>query len=367
MIAIRVFVGVLALAGISAVVGSVLRTIVLPRAASALLPRATFLSVRELLLLRLRLTGRSDYRTRDRVFAWQAPLGVFAQLFAWALLLFLGFAALFWSVSASRVDGRSVARALEQSGSSMLTLGFDTPSGLGRQLLAFAAAGVGLTLFALIIAYLPTLYGAFSRREALPTQLAVQTGVPPSGAALLSSTWRLGRLDQLSEVWEAWEGWFIDVGQSHTTFPQLAFFRCPEPQNHWVLASEAVLDGIALFTTVCDLPRQSRSELCLDAGVHALTAIADFYPVLRRSLEADAQITLPEEKFDRARRELEHVGVPVRKDRSRSWSDFRRMRARYEPQLTVLGGITDAPRSEWSPWPDVMPPHVSPLSRASRG
>ena len=55
----------------------------------------------------------------------------------------------------------------------MLTLGFDAPRGLGRQLVAFAAAGVGLTLLALVITYLPSLYGAFSRREALVTKLVV--------------------------------------------------------------------------------------------------------------------------------------------------------------------------------------------------
>ena len=48
--------------------------------------------------------------------------------------------------------------------------------------------------------------------------------------------------------------WFIDPGQSQTAFPQLSFFRSPRPQNHWVLAAEAVLDGAALFMTVSTFP-----------------------------------------------------------------------------------------------------------------
>jgi hypothetical protein len=216
--------------------------------------------VRALLRLRLRLTGRSDYRTRDRVFALQAPLGLFGQLLVWGLLIYVCFAALFWSVTASRISGASVATALEQSGSSMLTLGFDTPRGLARQLVAFAAAGVGLTLLALVITYLPSLYGAFSRREALITKLAVRTGAPPSGPALLSRTRRLDRFDRLEEVWDAWEDWFIDIGESQVTFPNLSFFRSPRPQNHWVLAAEAVLDGAALFIAVCDLPHNPEAS-----------------------------------------------------------------------------------------------------------
>jgi hypothetical protein len=77
----------------------------------------------------------------------------------------------------------------------MLTLGFDAPNGLARQLLSFAAAGVGLTLFALVIAYIPTVYAAFSRREALITKLVVRVGAPPTGPTLLGSTWRLARFE----------------------------------------------------------------------------------------------------------------------------------------------------------------------------
>src|SRR5947199_4033476 len=189
MIAVRVIVGVLAVVGVAAVLASVLRTVVVPRAVPARLARAAFLVVSWLLRLRLRLTGRSDYVTRDRIFSVQAPLGLFAQLTIWGVLLWLLFAALFWSLIASTVSGPTISQALELSGSSMLTLGFDSPGGLSRQLVAFAAAGVGLTLLALVIAYLPALYGAFSRREEVVTKLTLRTGVPPSGPALLASSW----------------------------------------------------------------------------------------------------------------------------------------------------------------------------------
>jgi hypothetical protein len=366
VIAARVIVGALAVWGLGAVLTSVLRTVVLPRAVPARLARFAFLAVRRLLLVRLRLTGRSDYRSRDRVFALQAPLGVFAQLLTWALLIFFCFAALFWSLTASKVTGDSISGALEQSGSAMFTLGFDTPRGLARQLLAFATAGVGLGLLALVITYIPTLYGAFSRREALITKLVVLAGAPPSGPALLARSWELGRFDQLEEVWNAWEDWFIDVGESHTTFPQLSFFRSPRPQNHWILATEAVLDGAVLFMTVCDVAPESRSELCLEAGVRAVISIADFLGIPHRPPEPGADIRLSAKKFDAARRDLEARGVPVREDIDCSWTGFRALRARYEPLLAVLGRMTDAPRSDWSSWSDTAPRHTPPLLRINR-
>ncbi len=360
---VRIIVGVVALAGVSAVLASVVRTVVLPRAVPARLARLAFLAVRGLLRLRLRLSRRSDYRTRDRVFALQAPMGLFAQLLIWALLIWLGFAVMFWAMPGSDFSGHDLIRALQLSGSSMLTLGFERPGTFGRELLAFTDAGVGLTLLALVITYLPSLYGAFSRREAHITKLVVRAGTPPSGPSLLARSWQLGRFERLEEVWDAWEDWFIDVGESHTTFPQLGFFRSPHPENHWVLAAESVLDGVALLMTVCDVPRQSRAELCLDAGVNALDSIADFLGVPHRPPSDETEIQLTEDQFNRACDELAETEVPLRDDRDAAWQDFSRLRARYEPLIAVLGRMTDAPRSEWSSWSDSAPRHSPPLFR----
>lgn len=366
MTIVRVIVALAAVAGVLGVLASVLRTVVLPRAVPARLARLSFLVVRRTLLLRLHLARRSDYRTRDHVFALQAPIGVFAQLVIWALLVFLGFAALFWALSSAPVTGVEIAHALELSGSAMMTLGFDRPQGLVRHLVAFADAGVGLTLLALVITYLPSLYGAFSRREAAITKLVVRAGSPPSGYSLLARSWELDRFDLMEEVWDDWENWFIELGETHTTFPQLCFFRSPHPRNHWVLAAETVLDGAVLLITTCDVPRQSRVELCLDAGVNALVAIAEFLGVPLRPEEPEAEIVLPRDSYDRGVDRLAELGVPVHGDRAEAWRDFRRLRARYEPLIAVLGRMTDAPRGEWSSWSDDAPRHSPPLLRIHR-
>jgi hypothetical protein len=363
MLALRIALSLAALAGVGLTLISVLRTVVLPRAVPARLARLVFLGVRTVLRIRLRLTGRQDYRTRDRVFALQAPLGVFAQLATWGTIIFLSFALLFWAIGRGALTGSSAIRALEQAGSSMLTLGFDAPTGLGRQLTAFAAAAVGLTLFALVITYLPSLYGSFQRREAQITKLAVRAGAPPSGPSLLARTWQLDRFEQLEEVWDAWEDWFIDLGESHTTFPQLGFFRSPHPSNHWVTAAEAVLDAAALMTTSCDVPRQSRSELCLEAGVYALVSIADFLGIPHSPPEPGAEIQLSRGRFDAALDQFTEMEIPIREDRPAAWHAFRDLRARYEPLIAVLGRMTDAPRGDWSAWSDDAPRHSPPLLR----
>lgn len=369
MLAVRIVVGLLAVVAVLSILLSVLRSVVLPRGVPTRLARLAFLTVRAVLLARLRMTRRhADYATRDRVFALQAPLGVFAQLLTWSALIWFCFAALFWSLGDSGASGHNVARALELSGSSMLTLGIDVPRGLVRQLVGFAAAGVGLTLLALAITYLPSLYAAFSRRESRIARLVVRTGAPATGVRLLCRTWELGRFDLLEEVWDNWEDWFVELGESHTTFPQLGFFRSSHPDNHWVLAAEAVLDGAVLLEAACEIERQSRSELCIEAGVQALQAIADFLGVPDRPPADEPQIGLPRATFDAGCEELARGGVPMRADGDGdgAWQAFRRGRARYEPLLASLGRMTDAPRREWSSWTDDTPRHSPPLVRIHR-
>jgi len=343
---------------------SILRTVVLPRGVPARLARITFLGIQALLLLRLRFSSRrDDYRRRDQVLSLQGPLGVFSQLLVWSLLLFVCFAGLFWSLTATGGLADSVGHAFQLAGSSMLTLGTVAPRGLAAQMLGFAAAGVGLTLLALVITYLPTLYSAFSQREALISKLVVRAGTPPTGVRLLLRTWELGRFDQLEEVWGSWEDWFVELGESHTTFPLLGFFRSSHPNNHWVLATEAVLDGATLVITACDVPEQTRSELTVEAGVQALAAIADFLAIPHAPPDEAPQISLSRATFDEAWDALADRGIAMRDDRDDAWRDFRRARARYEPLLTMLGRMTDAPRSEWSSWSGEVPLHRPPILR----
>jgi hypothetical protein len=91
--------------------------------------------------------------------------------------------------------------------------------------------------------------------------------------------------------------------------------------------------------------------------------VADFLGVPHRPPEDDAEITLPRELFDDGLRRLADEGVPLHDDHETAWRDFRRIRARYEPLIAVLGRMTDAPGSEWSSWSEDTPRHSPPLLR----
>jgi hypothetical protein len=185
----------------------------------------------------------ADWRRRDQLRATQAAAVLLAQLAAWLIVAYAGFALLLWPFAAG-----GVASAFVDAGSSLFTLGFAVPAGTAPAVIVFLAAATGLVILALQIGYLPTLYAAFNRRETQVALLSERAGLPSWGPELLARThYALGTgvstLDTMPDLYAQWESWAADVAESHTTYPVLVRFRSPEPLASWVTALLAVLDS----------------------------------------------------------------------------------------------------------------------------
>src|SRR5207253_636272 len=114
------------------------------------------------------------------------------------------------------------------------------PNDFPATFLVFTEAALGLVLLAMLITYLPSIYNAFSRREAAVASLEVRAGSPPSGVEMLERFFILGRMEALAdEVWTRWESWFVELEETHTSFPALVFFRSPQPDHSWITAAGA--------------------------------------------------------------------------------------------------------------------------------
>ena len=228
-----------------------------------------------------------------------------ALLATWLVLVFWGFALMFWGL-----NGGSLYDAMVLSGSSLLTLGFATHDGVANIALTLTEAAIGLVLLALLITYLPTVYAAFSRRELAVTALEVRAGSPPSGVEMIARYWILENIARLSMVWEQWEVWFADIEETHTSFSALVFFRSPQPDHSWITAAGAVLDGAALTTSTLDLPRDVQADICIRAGYLALRRIAGFFRIpYNPNPSPDDPISVTRGEFDEAYDRLAEVGV----------------------------------------------------------
>ena len=251
---------------------SAIRTLVIPRAMPDRITGITLGIIRWILNIPLRWA--TAYQSRDRIMTYYAPLALLALLPVWLFLVTLGYTGIFWGLG---VTGWYEAFLL--SGSSLLTLGFAKADNLLQLGLVYTEATIGLLLIALLIAYLPTMYAAFQRRESAVSLLEVRAGDPPSAVEMLLRFNRIHGLSRLHETWETWEKWFVDLQESHTSLAMLVFFRSPQPSHSWITAAGAVLDASALTLSTLDIPHDFQADLCLRAGYLALRNIADFFSV----------------------------------------------------------------------------------------
>jgi hypothetical protein len=320
-----------------------IQTFVLPRAANDFITGFIFRALRALYAVPLKKAH--TFEQRDRIMALYAPFGLMLLPPVFLTLLFVSFALMYLGVG--RVS--TLGEALKVSGSSLLTLGYRAPDDLVDGVLMYAEAALGLILVAVLIAYLPTIYSAFQRREQAVTMLEVRAGSPPSAVEMILRYQRIHGLDRLTEVWQEWERWFADVEESHTSLAALVFFRSPQPEHSWVTAAGAVLDAAALLRSTVDAPRDPQADLCIRAGYLALRRIADFFKVPYNHNPAPTDpISLSRVEFEAACAEFEKQGVPLKSDRDQAWRDFAGWRVNYDAVLLVLAALTMAPYAPWS-------------------
>jgi hypothetical protein len=322
---------------------SALSTFVLPRAARSQLNRIVFGALRRIFEFILRFA--KTYEQRDAIMAYYAPVGLMSLVPTWYLLISVGFAAMYWGLG---VGG--LFEVFQLSGSSIFTLGFATENTFIINIFEFIEAMLGLILVALLIAYLPTMYAAFSRREQAVNMLEVRGGSPPSALEMLLRFNRIHGLESMKDYWRSWEAWFADVEESHTTLPKLVFFRSPRAENSWITAAGTVLDAAALTLSAIDIPFEASAALCIRSGFLAFRRIANYFdiPNPQEPHFPETPICVTRDEFDAVLDQLDEAGVPLKTDREQAWLDFAGWRVNYDQSLILLCGLVMAPEAAWS-------------------
>src|SRR6185503_8922876 len=310
----------------------------------------------------------ADYRRLDRLLATQAAAILLIQLAAWLVVAYVGFALLLWPFAA-----RGVVSAFTDAGSSLFTLGFAVPAGAVPAVIVFLAAAVGLLIITLQIAYLPTLYAAFNRRETQVALLSGRAGVPSWGPELLARTYYalgtgVSTLDTMPDLYERWETWAADIAESHTTYPALVRFRSPEPLRSWVTALLAVLDSAALFLALSpEAAPVVPARLCLRGGFRCFNRIARVMGFdIPEEPGPDAGTSLTYAEFLDAVARMREVGFPIERDPAEAWPDFVGWRVNYEQAAYAVAAAVYAVPALWS---GPRRHHVSPIApiRPGRG
>jgi hypothetical protein len=337
----RALLGLLGAAIVVWVLDAAVRTFLLPRVASVRLSRAIAGVVRR--CFGLLANERTPYLRRDRRLAMYPPVLLLSYQASWLSLSLLAFGCLYVAAGAS-----SLARGLELSGSSLFTLGTTGAVGAGEMALSYLEAAIGLTLLALLIAFIPTLYAAFQRREISVTRLSVRAGVPATPWGILEIAHSVNDYERLDELWREWESWFIELRETHTTLTILNFYRTPIPGQTWVGSATSVLDAAALYNAAVDLPPSPSAGLCIRSGWLALRGLADYFRVeYPHNPDGTEPISIARDEFELSLDHLTRSGVPILADHDQAWLDFIGWRVNYDAIIEALHVLTISPRTDW--------------------
>ncbi len=283
------------------------------------------------------------FERRDRILTFEGPIALAIQLGVWVVLYLVAFSLLLLPAVPSGFN------LIREAGSSIFTLGFASSPGVWATLVDFLAAATGLIVITLQIAYLPTLYAAFNRRETEVTLLSARAGIPPWGPELLARAHLNDGLSDLPQLYLQWERWAADVTETHTSYPVLVRLRSADGYASWLISLLAICDSAALLDSVAPSLTPFEARLALRMGYLCLRALAEQRYI---SFPADPKPTEPlvltREEFELGYQRLAQVQFPIDRDADTAWAHFQGWRINYEAAAYGLARSLDAVPTLWA-------------------
>jgi Ion channel len=232
---------------------------------------------------------------------------------------------------------------LYMSGTTFFTLGLGdvTPLAPSGRALVVVEAGVGFGFLAIVIAYLPVLYQAFSRREVSISLLDARAGSPPSAGELLR---RHGQdMKELGQLLYDWERWSAELLESHLSYPVLGFFRSQHTNQSWLAALTAILDSCALVIAGIDGGPIRQAQLTFAMARHAVVDLAQIFVTSPHMLAPDR---LPPASLTRLRQVLAEAGISLGEGLlvDQKLTELRQV---YEPYVHALSEYLRMPLPPW--------------------
>lgn len=285
---------------------------------------------------------RSPQR-RERFLAVYGPGSLLILLVLWLVTLLLGWS-LVWGALDHHLEGEAGVWSLAYySGVVLFTLGFGdiTPTSSVARVLTMSESASGLLTVALVISYLPTLYGAFGRRETKLLTLDHPSGDRITPTALIALHSPEGDLGRLYRFFGEWEMWVAEVLESHVAFPMLALFRSRHAGQSWITALGVVVDAAALTSAAVPGADEREAFFVYRRGQRTLVEIAS-----RLCPEAQSEPPPDRAMFEAGYKRLQRLDLPLR-DVDDCWQRWVSYRSGYGPALEGLISYLVAPRGFW--------------------
>jgi len=287
---------------------------------------------------------------RETFLSYFGPLSLLGLFIVWAVALISGFALIHYGAGSAinlAPNERSGFRAdLYMSGTTFFTLGLGdvTPRTEIARLITVFEAGLGFGFLAIVISYLPVLYGAFSRREVNISLLDARAGSPPAASELLRRHSEPHSVAALQDYLHDWEIWAAELMESHLSYPVLCYFRSQHNNQSWLAALATILDTSALLVAYGQGPVRWQAKLTFAISRHA---IVDLSQVLNTAPQPGAHERLPAEELQKLRELLIVAGLSkCSREEDARLTELRQM---YEPYIIALSERLLMPVGAWTP------------------
>jgi hypothetical protein len=286
---------------------------------------------------------RARPELREGFLAVFGPLSLLGLLVTWVVLLVAGWGAVWWGLRSAVTGVDGYLDAVYFAGVGFFTVGFGdlVPTGGLARLLVLVEAFMGLVTMALVIGYLPTLYGAYSRREVQLLSLDDMSDEATTPIGFLEACYTSGGTQAVTAAFADWERWCDEVFDSHTAYPMLAMFRSRQPGQNWLTALGVVLDAATICLAAVDGPRAGPAARLWRRASRMLHGLRGMPSVERRVAELDGP-PADEATFRDAYQRLAGHGVPLH-PYEQAWDDFGRLRAAYLPGLVAATELLQVP------------------------
>jgi hypothetical protein len=341
------FIGILGFALLVAILWDAFESVILPRHVRRSFRIARFFFRTAWMIWSVIAAYIRTPKRREGYLSYFGPLSLLLLIGFWALALVLAFAMLQWaagSALASPGNPSTFRTDLYFSGTTFFTLGLGdiTPQSSGARILSVIEAGTGFGFLALIIAYLPTLYGAFSQREVSISLLDARAGSPPTASELLRRHGPERIQNGLAHYLRDWETWSAQLMETHLTYPFLCFFRSQHDNQSWVAAFTAILDTCALLIAYGEGETKWQAQLTFAICRHAVADLAQIFYVDSRMPDMNR---LPPQDLPKVRSLLVQCGVPGCTEAGDA--KLKELRRLYEPYLNGLSRLLLMPLPSW--------------------
>jgi hypothetical protein len=207
------------------------------------------------------------------------------------------------------------------------------------RVLAVVEGGLGLGFVAIIISYLPVLYGGFSRREASIALLDGRAGSPPTASELLRR--HAKDLSQLETYLAEWERWSAELLESHISYPVLGYFRSQHVNQSWVAALGCVLDACAVLLACCEDECTRQAQLTFAMARHA---VVDLAQIFMHRLPPEFPGRLADGDLPRLRAALSEAPLRWEPENLRQLHELRQL---YEPHLAAIAAHLKLDPPRW--------------------